>query len=63
MRDSTQTNLKVIGDKQSANSSVFGVQNIGFSLHLTEFLWQYENKCKDLFVEFLCDVKKIYSEF
>jgi hypothetical protein len=63
MRDSTQTKLKDIGDKQSVNSRVFGVQKIGFSSHLAEFLWRYENKGKNLFVEFLCDVKKIYSEF
>ena len=56
---------KIEGHWQQAKPKLpcFGVRKIAFSSHLAEFLWRYENKGKDLYSAFLCDVRKIYRQF
>ena len=55
-------NNKTEGHWRQAKSKLpcFGVRKIAFSSHLVEFLWRCENRGKDLFAAFRCDVKNIF---
>ena len=39
----------------------FGVKKLHFSSYLAEFMWRYQNKENDLFIEFIKEIPKVYE--